>query len=185
MSGDRYKIQDQQGTYFVTFTVVGWLDIFVRKEYKDIIVNSLNYCIKEKGLLVYAWCLMTSHIHLIISCQEGFNLSAIIRDFKKYTAKNIINAIKEIPESRREWVVWYFEREGKKDARISKYKLWKPDNHAIQLYANETNIIQQKLDYIHENPVKEAIVAYSYDYIYSSAQDYSGKKGLVYIELMM
>lgn len=60
MSGDRYKIQDQQGIHFVTFTVVGWLDVFIRREYKDIIVDSLNYCIKDKGLVVYAWCLMTS-----------------------------------------------------------------------------------------------------------------------------
>jgi REP element-mobilizing transposase RayT len=185
MSGDRYKIQDQQGYYFVTFTVVGWLDVFVRREYKDIIVNSLNYCIKEKGLLVHAWCLMTSHIHLVLSCQEGYNLSAIIRDFKKHTAKQIVAAIKEIPESRRNFLLWYFEREGKKDARISQYKFWKADNHAIQLYAYETQIAQQKLDYIHNNPVKEGIVANSYEYVYSSAVDYAGGKGLVAVELMV
>lgn len=124
------------------------------------------------------------HLHLIISCNAGYNLSEIIRDFKKFTAKKIISSIREIPESRREWLLWYFEREGRKDARVSKYKFWKPDNHAIQLYANEVTIAQQKLDYIHQNPVKEGVVANSYEYIYSSAINYSGGVGLVEIELM-
>ena len=83
MSGDRYFIQDQNGTYFLTFTMVDWLDVFIRENYKQIIAHDLNYCIEHKGLEVFCWCLMTSHIHLIVRAKEGFQLSAIIRDFKK------------------------------------------------------------------------------------------------------
>lgn len=181
MSGDRYLIGDQNGMYFVTFTVVGWLDVFIRKDYKDIIVDSLNYCINHKGLTVYSWCLMSSHLHLIISAKEGYQLSAIIRDFKKHTAKEIIKTIATVPESRREWLLWYFEREGKKDKRITQYKFWKEDNHAIYLHPSETMIIDQKVDYIHRNPIESGIVSTAADYVYSSAIDYSGGKGLVSI----
>ena len=174
----------KEGVHFVTFTVVGWLDVFIRKAYKEINVESLNYCVKEKGLKVYAWCLMTSHLHLIISTKEGVKLSGVIRDFKKHTAKSVIGAIKEMPESRREWLLWFFERAGKKDARTSRYKFWKEDNHAIQLYSGETIISEQKLDYVHNNPVEEGVVESPEEYLYSSARDYAGITGLVDIEFM-
>lgn len=183
MSGDRYLIRDQNGIYFLTFTVVGWLDVFIRKEYKDIIVDSLNYCIANKGLRVHGWCLMTSHIHMICKADEPNQLSEIIRDFKKHTAKTIIDAIKKSNrESRREFLLWYFESEGKKDARISKYKFWKQDNHAIEMEQIEVGVLDQKLTYIHENPVVEGIVENAVNYLYSSARDYAEVKGLVKID---
>ena len=63
MSGDRYKIQDQQAGYFITMTVVYWIDVFNRRDYKDVIVESLNYCIANKGLNLYAWVIMSKHIY--------------------------------------------------------------------------------------------------------------------------
>lgn len=184
MSGDRYIIKDQNGLYFTTFVVVGWLDVFVRRNYKEIIVNSLNYCITEKGLQVYAWCLMTSHLHLIISAKEGYNISEIIRDFKKFTAKEIIKSISGVGESRKDWLLWYFENEGKKDKRITKYKFWREDNHAINLDRSDVPMIDQKVDYIHRNPVVEGIVINEEDYLYSSTVDFSGNKGLVNISCL-
>ena len=181
MSGDKYYIKDQQKIYFVTFTVVGWIDVFIRIKYKEIIVNSLNYCINEKGLQVYAWCLMSSHLHLIISAKEGFKLSDIIRDFKKFTSKEIIKTISEAGESRKEWLLNYFKNEGLKDKRISTYKFWREDNHAIVLENANVSLINQKVKYIHQNPVKEGIVSNEEDYIYSSAGDFAGRKGLVKI----
>ena len=182
MSGDKYIITDQNGIYFLTFTVVGWLDVFIRKKYKDEIVASLNYCTEQKGLEVYAWCLMSSHLHLIASAKDGFELSAIIRDFKKHTAKQLLKLISDQDESRREWLLWYFEREGKKDMRISKYKFWQEDNHAIYIERSFVSMIDQKLKYIHENPVVEGVVENAEDYLYSSARDFAGKKGLVKLE---
>ena len=86
MSGDRYLISDQNAIYFLTFTVVGWVDVFTRKEYKIEIANSLNYCILNKGLTIYSWCLMSNHLHLVARAEEGFRISDIIRDYKKFTA---------------------------------------------------------------------------------------------------
>lgn len=184
MSGDRYFIKDQESIYFLTLTVVGWLDVFTRIEYKQTIVDSLKYCQKEKGLNIHAWCLMSNHLHLIVSVKQGYSVSAFLRDFKKHTAKEIIKQIKEISESRREWLLWFFEREGKRDKRITKYKFWKADNHAIELDPVDIAMIDQKIDYIHENPIKEGIVEETYAYIYSSAKAYCEQKSLLEIDFL-
>ncbi|MCB9173085.1 MAG: transposase [Flavobacteriales bacterium] len=179
MSGDRYKIADQQGLYFVTFTVVNWIDVFTRKDYKFIITDSLNYCIANKGLEVYAWVLMSNHLHLIIKAKEGYMLSHIIRDFKKFTSKQIVQKIQEIGESRKEWLLDKFNFEARKTRRAENYKFWKDDNHAIQL--DNTEWILQRLEYIHQNPVKQYIVELPHEYLFSSAIDYADGKGLVNI----
>jgi putative transposase len=184
MSGDRYFINNQESVYFFTLTVVGWLDVFTRVAYKNTIVESLQYCQKEKGLNLHAWCLMTSHLHLIASVKTGYKVSSFLRDFKKHTAKEIIKQINEITESRREWLLWYFEREGKRDKRITKYKFWKEDNHAIELERTDSRLIDQKLNYIHENPLKDGIVDEICDYVYSSARVYCNQKGLLEIDVI-
>lgn len=180
MSGDRYKITDQNALYYLTLTVVDWVDVFTRKEYRYEIIDSLNYCIKEKGLLVYAWCLMSNHLHIIAKAKEEYKISDILRDFKKYTAKQIIKQIKEIPESREKWLLDRFEFAGRKIKRVSKYKFWKDDNHAIQL--EDSEIIHQKVDYIHNNPVEAEIVIEPHEYIYSSAKFYADEPTLVKCE---
>jgi putative transposase len=185
MSGDRYFIRDQHAIYFVTFTVIEWLDVFSRLNHKTVVVDSLNYCIENKGLNVYAWCLMTNHLHLIVSAREPYRLSDIIRDFKEHTAKEIIRQIKEEPESRRDDFLKKFETAGGKDKRISKYKFWQPSNHAIELEPFRLDMIEQKLNYIHHNPVEEGIVLRPQEYLFSSARDYAEIPGLVKIEFIM
>jgi putative transposase len=181
MSGDRYLISDQNAVYFLTFTVVGWVDVFTRKEHKLELVDSLNYCIQHKGLTVYAWCIMSNHMHLIVRANQGHRLSDIIRDFKKFTAKRIIDKIQNETESRREWMLNMFEFAGRKLQRIQNYKFWKDDNHAIEL---DTRMMEQRLDYIHLNPVSAMLVEEPEHYVFSSAKDYAGKKGLVKIEFL-
>jgi putative transposase len=177
-----YKIRDQNKLYFISFATVNWIDVFVRPTYNDIVVDSLNYCIENKGLEVYGWCIMTSHIHLIIG-SEGSKMEDIIRDLKKHTSKSIIKAIKENPqESRKEWMLWMFERAGKKNSNNSVYQFWQQHNHPIELSSNL--IMQQKLDYVHANPVVAGIVSEPEQFIYSSAMDYSGGKGRVKIKFI-
>jgi REP element-mobilizing transposase RayT len=158
MSGDKYTIGDKSGCYFITFTVIHWIDIFSRKEYRDIIVESLNYCIKEKGLIVYGWVIMSNHIHLIITTKtEEENISAIIRDFKKYTSKEITKTIQEIPESRREWLLRAMSKEAERIGRATYYKLWRDDNHAVTIDGKIIGI-KDRLNYIHDNPVRNGLV---------------------------
>ena len=78
-----YKIRNQTETHFITFAVVYWIDVFSRKQYRDIVVDSLRYCQQNKGLILHAWVIMSNHVHFIISAQDDSKLSDILRDFKK------------------------------------------------------------------------------------------------------
>lgn len=184
MSGNRYPITDQNGCYFLTITVVDWVDIFIRPVYKQIITDSLNYCITNKGLTVFAWCLMTNHLHLIAEAKEGFKLSHILRDFKKFTSYSLLKAIEAEPEGRRDWMLYRFEFAGKYLSSVEKYHLWQNGNHAIYLDPYRPERMRQGLNYVHENPVRAGIVDEAKEYLYSSAGDYFGKKGLVKVQLI-
>ena len=183
MSADNYFITGQNGVYFLTFTVEDWIDVFTRKEYKVVVADSLNYCIANKGLEVFAWCLMSNHIHLVCRAKENDRISDIIRDFKKFTAKAILKMIEKEPESRREWMLYRFRQAGKFDNRIKTYKFWQETNHAILL--DQTSMIGQRINYTHENPVRAMIVFKAEDYLYSSARDYAGQKGFVNVQTVL
>ena len=167
---------DQNACYFLTMTVVRWIDIFTRKDYKDIIVSSLNYCIASKGLELYAWVIMSNHIHLVARVNAPHGMSAFLRDFKKFTSKRIAEAIQEIPESRRDWLLDAFSFIARRTGRAENYKIWTDDNHAISM---EDIDIMQKINYLHENPVRAGYVDSPEQYVYSSARDYARSKGLV------
>jgi len=176
--GRKYAIRDQEQFYFVTFTVVYWLDVFIREEYKSIFIDSIKYCQKEKGLLVGAWCIMTSHIHMAIGTTGDNKLEDIIRDLKSYTSRHIRKYIENNPqESRKEWLLWMMKRAGSKKSNNKDFLFWQQHNHPIELSSNE--ILKQRVDYIHNNPVETSFVANPSEWIYSSAGDYQGKKGLI------
>jgi len=82
-----YKFYNPEGIYFVSFAVKEWIDIFTRNEYKDVIVENLTFCQKNKGLELFAWCIMTNHVHLIIRAKKGYALQDIMRDFKNSQAR--------------------------------------------------------------------------------------------------
>lgn len=169
----KYKITNPDKPYFITFSTVYWIDVFTRKEYRDIIIESLNFCQQRKGLELFAYCIMSNHLHLICRAKVGHNLSGILRDFKKFTSSEILKAIKSnIQESRKEWILWMFKHAGKKNPNNKYFQLWQQDNHPIELSSNF--LIDQKLDYIHQNPVKAGIVLSPEEYLYSSAKNYSG-----------
>lgn len=175
---EKYKIRDQDRLYFITISVEQWIDVFIWIDYKDLIVDSLRYCQKEKGLQIYAWCLMTSHLHLIVAKGGSEDLEDIIRDFKKYTSVHICRSIENNgQESRREWMLWMFSRLALKSKKHKKYSFWQDGYHPIELTDNF--LIDQKLEYIHQNPVKEGIVYRPEDYVYSSAAAYAGMESIL------
>jgi REP element-mobilizing transposase RayT len=179
---EKYKFRDPEGIYFVTTTAVGWVDLFTRKELKQVIIDSLRYCQKEKGLIIHAWCLMPSHLHMIVSTRL-VPLPEIMRDFKKFTAKELVRTIQTIKESRRGWILDLFGEVGDHLKRVSNYKVWQDGNHPILLYSAE--VIEQKRNYIHNNPVADGTVDAPEDYCYSSARDYyTKKKGYLEVELI-
>jgi REP element-mobilizing transposase RayT len=178
----KYKFKDQNSIYFVTFSVIHWLDIFIRNEYKDIVLESWKYCIAEKGMDLYSWCIMTSHIHMIIA-SHGNRLENIMRDMKTHTSKKIRDAIiHNSKESRRGWLLEMMRKAGTINSNNKDFQFWQQDNHPIKLLNAE--MIHQKLEYIHNNPVVAGIVKKPEDYLYSSAGDYCGQKGLIDITLV-
>lgn len=181
MSGDRYYISEQQQTYFITCTIVNWIDLFTRPVYKQIIIDSLNYCATNKGLILNGWVLMSNHLHFAGRCEEPHRMSDFLRDFKKFTSKEFASAIINTTESRGEWLLDKFGFEARRTRRAESYKIWRDDNHAVDMTVID---LMQKLNYMHENPVRAGIVEKPEDYLMSSARDYAGLQGLIKLELV-
>jgi REP element-mobilizing transposase RayT len=139
--------------------------------YRDIVIDSLRFCQEKKGLEIYAFVVMSNHIHAILRSSTG-KLSDTIKEFKSFTAKKILEQMSDESESRREWMLNEFEFAAKKHKRNEKYQIWTHENHPIILYSNV--LIQQRINYIHDNPVRSCIVANQEDYLYSSARAYAG-----------
>ena len=177
--GFKYAIRSDR-LHFLTHTVVDWIDVFTRRELAMVVVDSMNFCIEHKGLEVYVWCLMPSHLHMIAAVKEGNEkeLSDVMRDFKSHTSREVQARIPLISESRREWLLAHFRTGPNSD------QVWQEGMHPIELYSKR--FTDQKMDYIHNNPVEAGIVEEPQHYLFSSARDYfDNRKGLVdicYIE---
>ena len=177
---EKYKAKNTEGFYFITLTIIDWIDLLVRPIYKHILIDSLQYCQINKGLNIYAYVIMPSHIHLIVKANGDNKLQDIVRDFKRFTSIKLIETIKEYPESRREWLLKKFEYAAKRIRRNNQYKIWQDGYHPLELTDNK--MIEQRLNYIHNNPVVEEVVINPEDYKYSSARNYCGDNSVLSIE---
>jgi REP element-mobilizing transposase RayT len=158
-------------SYFLTITVVGWIDVFTRRIYCEKVVESLKYCVQNKGLDIFAYVIMPSHIHLVARSLKG-NLNEIIRDFKSYTAKELIKIVQSSPdESRKDWLVHMFRYHANFQKQNADYMFWQKTNHPIEL--NYPRIVDQKVDYIHNNPVVAGHVTEAQAWYFSSANPMS------------
>lgn len=178
----KYKFYDSTYPHFVSFAVVNWIDLFTRRIYFEVILDSLRYCIEHKSLIVNAWCIMSNHVHLIIRSETN-ELADIMRDMKKFTSAELIRQIEQHPqESRRAWLLWMFRRAGERNGNNKKYQLWQQHNQPTQLDSSEK--LKQRLDYLHMNPVKAGFVEEPKDWLYSSAKTYAGIDGMLELELI-
>jgi len=173
-----YKFHNPEGLYFVSFAVVDWLDVFTRNEYKDILVESLEYCQHQKGMEIIAWCIMTNHVHLIFRSVKGQHPSLLLGDYKRFTSNEIVKSIQENPkESRKKFLLEKFKNAAQKSSNVDNYQFWRHDNKPIELWS--TKVIKEKVNYIHYNPVEAGLVFKPQDYVYSSAIDYCDDQGLL------
>lgn len=166
-----YKATIPDKAYFITITCANWIDLFTRLNHRYTIINSLKYCQKNKGLEIFAYCIMPSHIHLICSAADGKKLSDIIRDFKTFTSKQLLENVINEPESRREWLLELFKKACSHLKRDQEYKVWQDGYHAEII--ETPGFMYQKLNYIHNNPVVDKIVEKPEHYIFSSARNYA------------
>lgn len=169
-----HKIYDQSGLYFLTFTIVDWIDVFIKSKYMDIIIDSLKYCRQEKGLMIGAYVIMTNHVHLIVKARNN-NLSDVIRDLKRHTAKKIISELKNVSNERNDWILSKFAFSASRS--FNNYQVWMHRNRPIEL--ESLRFIKQKLTYIHMNPVNAGLVRNTEHWVYSSERNYMGLRDVV------
>ncbi len=160
--------------FFVTLSVINWIDVFTRNIYKDFIIDNLAYCQKNKGLEIYSYVLMTNHLHLILRSKDK-PLSDILRDFKTYTSKELFKMMKDnAQESRKNWIIRLMEFAGKENGLNKKHQFWQNDNQPIMI--TNSKQFETKRNYIHQNPVKAGFVVNNFEYLYSSASEDSPLK---------
>ncbi len=164
MSG--WKVYPDIKLYFITSTIVEWVPIFIDRELFSIITDSLKFCVKNKSLSIHAYVIMPNHIHFLASSN---NLSDVMRDFKSYTSKEITDVLKQKRMSVPKEV---FKKTAKKDEKSEDNKVWKSGFHPKGIESE--SFYKQKLDYIHDNPVKKGFVAKPQHWFYSSARNYAG-----------
>jgi REP element-mobilizing transposase RayT len=166
----KYKFGEKDGAYFISFATVFWIDAFTRIVYLDIIINSLDFCRKNKGMIIFGYCIMPSHVHLIFKANDD-NPSELIRDFKGFTSRKMLEAIQENNrESRKEWLLWMFRLAGKRNSNIERFQFWQQHNKPIEIWS--LKVFEQKLNYIHQNPIESGFVTEPYEWKYSSARNY-------------
>ena len=178
---DGYKIRDQYGLYFMTFTVVGWIDLFSRKIYRDIFLKNMRHCREHKELSIGAFVIMTNHVHVIWQSKCG-RLSDTLRDFKSFCTKEFIQTIEKENESREDWLLHMFRFYANQTNQNKEFKVWTGNNHPEEITSE--SFMQTKLNYIHENPVRAGWVEKPEHYLYSSASNYIMEKGIMEIDYL-
>ena len=178
---DEIENEGKQTCFFITINTVDWVDIFIRPVYKQVIVHTLNHFIEHKGLVVYAWCLMSNHLHLLIKPEEGSSVADIEKEYKNFTTEKILEAIDTEPQLRKSWMMERFEHFGNIFNGSKKYHVWQTCSNPIFLDMKKTDILLEHFDHIHQNPVRDRVVDTAAEYLYSSARDYTGMKGLVHV----
>ncbi len=173
----RYKVLDTSKPYFVTTSIVSWIKIFNDKKIVDILIESIKYCQSNKGLEIYAYVIMPDHFHMVCRSISGNNLSDIFRDLKKYTARSIIKYLKSNTNNVYSQWLKIFKTNNMNQKSSECYKLWQAGFNPKELSSNK--VIDQKIEYIHNNPVKSGLVTKPDDYKYSSPRNYSEKEGVI------
>src|ERR1700743_3217480 len=153
--------------YFVTLTVVDWIDVFTRRLYNDFIIENLIYCQQNKNLNIYAYVIMPNHIHIVANVTDG-SLGDVLGHFKTYTSKRLFEMVRDNAlESRRNWMIKAFEKAGKFNNANERHQFWQNGNYPVVLFTPAA--IDQKIDYIHENPVRGGFVGSAHEFWDSTA----------------
>jgi len=177
-----YRIKNPEGLHFVTFTVIDWVDLFTRASYCDILIDNFRFYQQQRDLEIYGYVIMSNHLHALLRQPEGkWNLSETIRDFKKMTARQILESMHTEPESRREWITHRFEWNAKDRNNRKQYQVWTADNHPEEIWSRK--FFEQKLLYIHLNPVRAGFVHEPHFWRYSSACDLVSNQPLLKLRL--
>ena len=146
---------------------MGWIDLFTRADYADIVLAGLRHCIRHKGLRVYEYVIMPSHVHLLADLTDDDALLAhTLRDLKSFAAKRLFELAETHPqESRRDWLLYQLRYFGKPHGQ--EFKVWQDGSHPIELH--DVDHTRRCQHYIRFNPVVARIVSEPEHYVFNSA----------------
>ncbi|MDA3835130.1 MAG: hypothetical protein PF495_17230 [Spirochaetales bacterium] len=171
MGRSRYKIIEPTAPHFMTMTTVNWLPIFTRPATVQLLLDSFTFLQKNQGLKLYGFVVLENHLHCVA---QSSDLAKSVHSFKSFTAKRIIQYLESQKETRLLTQLAFHKKAHKKDRQ---YQLWEEGVHP-QCIQNE-EMLRQKLEYIHLNPVKRGYVAEAKHWRYSSAGNYEVGCGLI------
>lgn len=176
----RWKIFSDSPFYFVTTTITEWQNVFCSTDAFEIIINSLKYCIANKGLHLHGYVIMPNHAHYILSTNENKKLSDIMRDFNTHTSRLLT---KLLTEYNRQVILNIFKYAASNDRRDNVFKVWQDGYHPIVLMSEI--FLRQKLDYLHNNPVRKGFVEKPEEWRYSSERNYiHGDHSIIQVECL-
>lgn len=176
----RYKVVDDNGIYFTTHTIVEWLPVFWERKYFEIITRSLGYCQEKKGLTVFGYVIMLTHFHLVAQTDDGIKLHDVMRDMKKFTSKEIS---RQLESDGQKLFLHVFKKAAEGEKERCKYKVWQDEYHPQLVYSD--SVCHQKLEYMHNNPLRKGFVEKPEDWVYSSARNYAlGDHSILKVELL-
>ena len=147
---------------FITITCLEWKHVLKENKYKQLICESLNFLVKDKRVFVYAFVIMDNHLHMIWQMVHGHNREAVQRDFLKFTSQQIL---KDFRNSQSDWL-----RQLQVNAMDRKHQIWERNSLSIPLWTEK--VFVQKLNYIHDNPIRAGLCMRREDYLYSSGRFY-------------
>jgi REP element-mobilizing transposase RayT len=174
MARSRYQVFETFSPHFLTCTVVNWFPLFNDPNLIDILYTSLHFMRKHNRLTIYAYVIMDTHMHLVAASE---NLSKEIANFKSFTARRIIDTVKENNDKKLLEQLSQAKAVHKKDRQ---FQVWQDGSHP-QALQNEA-MMRQKIEYIHYNPVTRGLVDEPVEWAYSSAANYAGVPGLLDVE---
>ena len=174
MGRSRYKIYDENNPCFVTCTVLNWIPLFTRQQTQKIILDALEYRQRENGWRILAYVILENHLHMIV---QSPHLKRELPRFKSYTARQLIDYLQDVNASR---LLQQFASLKKQHKRDRKHQLWEEGSHPQEIIGQ--NMLRQKIEYIHQNPVKRGYVDKPEYWRNSSAGNYLGSGGVISVE---
>lgn len=174
---ERYKICENTNCYLVTSSTVEWLPVFVSGETCRVITSSLDYCRRHKGLKVFAYVVMPTHFHAILASDSPKDLSNIMRDLKRHTSRELIQVLEK---SNCRVALSAFQSAGRDAKGNEDYKLWQDGYHPKGIFLED--VLRQKIEYVHQNPVRKGLVERVEDWLFSSARNYFERESILEID---
>lgn len=171
MTRSRYRIFETEYPYFMTCTIVGWLPVFTRREAVEIVLESWKHAQENRDFKLFGYVILENHLHLVAAAPQ---LSDVIQRFKSFTARQIVELLERNGERT---LLWQLHSHKLPHKTESQHQVWEEGSHPQQIQNDA--MMWQKLEYMHDNPIRRGYVDDPLHWRYSSARNYTGQPTLI------